>query len=123
LPSLFGLASGTLHEARSLAEGLIIHPDRMRANLDITRGLLFADAAAARLAPQLGREEAHKLVEHAAGEVRRTGESLQTVLARLTPISIEEAFDLTPAIQASGLWVDRALAEATQIRSSLSHER
>jgi len=123
LPSLFGLASGALHEARSLAGGLIIHSDRMRANLDLTQGLLFADAAAARLAPHLGREEAHNLVEHAAGEVRRTGEDLKTVLARLTPVGSEDAFDLTAAIQASGLWVDRALAEAIHIRSSLSHER
>src|SRR5918993_3896849 len=76
LPALFGLASGELHEARSLAEGLAVDPDRMRANLDLTRGLLFADAAAARLAPQIGREEAHRLVERAAGEGRRTGEEL-----------------------------------------------
>ncbi|KLK92837.1 fumarate lyase [Microvirga vignae] len=124
LPSLFGSASGALHEARPLAEGLVIHSNQMRANLDLIRGLLFADAAATRLAPQLGREEAHKPVERAAAEVRQTGESLQkTVLARLAPISIEEAFDLTPAIQASGLWVDRALAEAAPIRNSLSRKR
>ena len=66
LPQLFGLASGALHEARALAEGLEVHADRMRANIDATRGLLFADAVAARLAPQLGREAGHALVEHAA---------------------------------------------------------
>jgi 3-carboxy-cis,cis-muconate cycloisomerase len=123
LPALFGLASGALHEARSLAEGLAVDPDRMRANLDLTRGLLFADAAAARLAPQLGREEAHRLVERAAGEARRTGEGLQAVLTRLGPIPLEDAFDLRLAIQASGVWVDRALAEAASIRNTLSCKR
>jgi 3-carboxy-cis,cis-muconate cycloisomerase len=123
LPALFGLASGALHEARSLAEGLAVDPDQMRANLDLTRGLLFADAAAARLAPQIGREEAHRLVERAAGEVRRTGEELQAVLTRLAPISLEDAFDFRPAIEMSGLWVDRALAEAASIRNTLSCKR
>src|SRR6185369_6994937 len=75
LPQLFGLASGALREARSLAEGLEVHPDRMRANLDATHGLLFADAVATRLAPRLGREAAHEFVEHAAGAVRSTGAS------------------------------------------------
>ncbi len=123
LPALFGLASGALHEARSLAEGLAVDPDQMRANLDLTRGLLFADAAAARLAPQIGREEAHRLVERAAGEVRRTGEELQAVLTRLAPIPLEDAFDLRPAIEMSGVWVDRALAEAASIRNTLSCKR
>ena len=123
LPALFGLASGALHEARSLAEGLAVDPDRMRANLDVTRGLLFADAAAARLAPQIGREEAHRLVERAAGEVRRTGEGLQAVLTRLAPIPLEDAFDLRPAIEMSGIWIDRALAEAASIRNTLSCKR
>jgi 3-carboxy-cis,cis-muconate cycloisomerase len=123
LPALFGLASGALQESRSLAEGLAVDPDRMRANLDLTRGLLFADAAAARLTPQIGREEAHRLVERAAGEVRRTGEELQAVLTRLAPIPLEDAFDLRPAIQASGVWVDRALAEAASIRNTPSCKR
>ena len=41
LPQLFGLASGALREARRLAEGLVVDTARMRANLDLTRGLLF----------------------------------------------------------------------------------
>ena len=49
----------------------------MRANLDLTRGLLFADAAAARLAPKLGREAAHALIENAADDVRETGAPLR----------------------------------------------
>src|SRR4029453_10432833 len=46
LPSLFGLASGAIAEARRLAEGLVVDPERMQASLGATRGLLFADAVA-----------------------------------------------------------------------------
>ncbi|MGA2129690.1 MAG: hypothetical protein ABSG76_26455 [Xanthobacteraceae bacterium] len=51
----FGLASGALQEGRRLAEGLVVDAERMRVNLDATRGLIFADAVAARLARHLGR--------------------------------------------------------------------
>lgn len=127
LPSLFGLASGALREARALAEGLVVHPERMRDNLRITRGLLFADAAAARLSARLGREAAHALVEHAAGEVRDTGATLLSVLernpqVREAGIDLAGAFDLDPAIAAAGPWVDRALSEAARVRDRLSSE-
>ena len=122
LPSLFGLASGALHEARALAEGLEVDTARMRANIDITRGLLFADAAAARLASKIGREAAHAAVEHAAAEVRRTGDTLQAVLARdpaVAAVDLAPAFDLAPAVAAAGPWVDRAIASAAGIRKGL----
>jgi len=125
LPSLFGLAAGALREARALAEGLEIDPARMRRNLGLTNGLLFADAAAARLGPALGREAAHALVEHAAGDVRRSGAQLRDVLAadeavRACGIDLSAAFDLAPAIAAAGPWVDRAVAEAARVRAKLA---
>lgn len=119
LPTLFGLASGALREARALAGGLEVHPDRMRANLDATRGLLFADAAAGRLAARLGREEAHRLVEEAADEVRRSGRSLPEVLRGMTGESADDAFDLAPAVAAAALWTDRAVAWAATVRGGL----
>jgi 3-carboxy-cis,cis-muconate cycloisomerase len=117
LPSLFGLASGALREARALAEGLEIDPARMRRNLDATNGLLFADAAAGRLGAALGREAAHALVEHAAAEVRGTGMPLRAVLeadpaVRAAGVDLAPAFDLAPAIAAAGAWVDRAVPPA-----------
>ena len=121
LPTLFGLASGALHEARVLAEGLEVHPARMAHMLGATNGLLFADAAAARLTPALGREAAHALVEHAAGVVRRDGVALRTVLERETPgVDLAPAFDLVPAVAAAGPWVDRAVTEARRVRALLS---
>ncbi len=123
LPTLFALASGALHEAASLAQGLVVDAARMRANIDQTHGLLFADAAAARLSPRLGREAAHTRVEQAADEVRRTGDTLQAVLARdpaLHDADLVAAFDLSPAVAAAGPWVDRALTHAAAVRKTLA---
>jgi 3-carboxy-cis,cis-muconate cycloisomerase len=128
LPALCGLASGALREARTLAEGLVVDPDRMTATVDLTRGMLFADAAAARLGARLGREAAHRLVEQAAEEVRRTGIPLADVLARSQAVrdanvDLRGAFDIGPAVAAAARWVDPALQHADAIRKRLSVER
>lgn len=114
LPQLFGLASGALREARSLAEGLVADAARMRVNLDVTRGLLFADACAARLGPRIGAAAAHALVETAAGRVRDGGGTLQAVLEAMPEAAgtdLAPAFDLAPAVAAAARATDRAVAE------------
>ncbi len=128
LPTLFALASGALREARLLAEGLVVDAPKMRANIDITRGLLFADSAAARLGEKLGREAAHRLVEHAATDVRNSGASLLAVLSadptvRDTGIDLATAFDLSPAIAVTGAWIDRALTYAREIGQELKQKQ
>lgn len=126
LPALFGLASGALREARSLAEGLTVDAKRMRANLDLTGGLIFADAVSARLAVKLGRAAAHAVVERAADTVRETGRPLQTVLAEAASLpdelrcEIAPAFDLKPAIAAAAIFADRAIADARRIGKVLT---
>ncbi|MEX0851702.1 MAG: adenylosuccinate lyase family protein [Bauldia sp.] len=126
LTQLFGLASGALREARRLAEGLMVDKARMRANLDMTNGLLFAGAAAARLAPKLGREAAHRLVERAADQVRAGGASLQAVLADDPSIPqrlrapLAAAFDMTPDIEAAAAVTDRVLADARSVVASIA---
>ena len=124
LPTLFGLLSGALHEARVLAEGLEVDTARMARTLETTNGLIFADAAAARLTPALGRGAAHELVEHAASLVRRDGVALRTVLeqdeaVRQAGVDMAPAFDLAPAVAAAEPWVDRALAEVERVRGKL----
>ena len=122
LPTLFGLASGALHETKALATGLTIDPDRMSENLGLTRGLLFADAAAALLAETLGREAAHARVQHAAGQVRQTGRTLQAVLEgdpALRGIDFAPAFSLEPTIAAAGSWIGRATRDAARVQARL----
>ena len=124
LPTLFGLASGALQEARALAEGLEVDAARMRANLDLTRGLLFADAAAVRLSAVMGRSAACALVDRGMDEVRRSGRGLLAVLAddpavRGAGVDLTPAFDLGPATDAAGMWVDRAVLDAAGVRALL----
>ena len=129
LPQLFGLASGALREARTLAEGLVVHPDRMEQNLGATHGLLAAGAVASDLAEAFGRRGAHELVEDAANLVRETGRSFAEIITEevrkpeKVRAKLQAALDVEPAIDAAAAVVDRAIAEAETVRRRLKKGR
>jgi 3-carboxy-cis,cis-muconate cycloisomerase len=129
LPQLFGLASGALREARRLAEGLVVDRRRMRANLDLTRGLLFTEAAAGALASRLGREAAHTIVTKAADRARVGGTSLRAALANDPGVpaalrrNVDAAFDLAPTTVAAAAMTDRVLAGVRLVLSQLKRKR
>jgi adenylosuccinate lyase len=61
-----GLLGDTLERVRILAEGLVLKPERMRANLDLTEGLIMAEPIMLALGRHVGRQEAHDIVYDAA---------------------------------------------------------
>lgn len=60
------LMGDTLERVRLLAEGLVLKPERMRANLDLTDGLIMAEPMMLALGEYVGRQEAHDIVYDAA---------------------------------------------------------
>jgi 3-carboxy-cis,cis-muconate cycloisomerase len=62
VPEIFCLSAGALAQARFLVGGLQVDPARMRANLDLTKGLVVSEAVMMGLGPALGRQRAHDLV-------------------------------------------------------------
>ncbi|MBM3486662.1 MAG: 3-carboxy-cis,cis-muconate cycloisomerase [Alphaproteobacteria bacterium] len=62
LPEAFCLIAGALRQARFILDGLEVDAARMRANLDITNGLVMSEAVMMGLGPHIGREYAHDLV-------------------------------------------------------------
>lgn len=66
LPELFRLASAALESACFIAEHGRFDTERMRANLGVTNGLVFAEAASIALGRKIGKSAAHKLIERAA---------------------------------------------------------
>ena len=66
-----------------VAEGLRVDASMMRANLDRTRGLVFAERAMILLGAALGRDTAHALLERATQETIASGRKLVDVIAEL----------------------------------------
>src|SRR5213079_3085555 len=62
IPEIFVLTAGALHQAKFALGGLIVDEKKMADNLDISRGLIVAEAVMMGLAPDLGRQEAHDVV-------------------------------------------------------------
>jgi 3-carboxy-cis,cis-muconate cycloisomerase len=67
-----------------VAATIIVHPDRMRENIEATRGAVCAERVMMLLAASAGRDEAHRLIGDAVDRSRDTGKMLSEVL-RTTP--------------------------------------
>ena len=74
------LMGDTLERVRILAEGLVLKPERMRANLDLTEGLIMAEPIMLALGEHVGRQEAHDIVYDAAQAAARGEGSFSDLL-------------------------------------------
>ncbi|MDR3536543.1 MAG: 3-carboxy-cis,cis-muconate cycloisomerase, partial [Acetobacteraceae bacterium] len=117
LPQAFVLTHGALLHARTIAEGMVVDAERMRANLDITPGLIVAEAVMMGLAPHLGRGEAHHVVKHACDvaltEQIPLADALErdpAVAARLDRAAIEGLIDPSRYLGSTDAFIDRVLA-------------
>jgi len=87
VPESFMLTAGSLAQARFMLEGLVVDESRMRKNLDLTQGLIVAEAVMMGLAPHLGRQQAHDVVYEACREALGQGYSLFDVLKSKPEVS------------------------------------
>lgn len=71
----------------TVIETLTVDPARMRANIDSTGGLVFAEGAMMRLAPALGRVAAERVIATALERARRTGATFIGTLAADAEVS------------------------------------
>ena len=81
IPESFVLTAGALHQAKFALGGLIVDEKKMAENLDISRGLIVAEAVMMGLAPQLGRQDAHDVVYDACRLANEKGISLAEALS------------------------------------------
>ena len=123
LPQAFVLTQGALQHTRTIAEFMVVDPARMRRNLDLTGGLIVAEAVMMGLAPYLGREQAHHTVKHACDRALTDGvtlvESLMRepdVTARLDRSAIERLADPAAYLGCSEVFIDRVLEVAKAVK-------
>jgi len=95
------LADYLLDRFRFVLDGLRLFPERMRANLDLTGGLVFSQRVLLELTSVLGnREEAYRIVQSCAMETWERGGSFRDRLAahpevasRLSGDALDRLFD------------------------------
>ena len=118
LPEAFLATSGALYQARFMLEGLIVEPEAMRRNLDITGGLIVAEAVMMALAPHTGRGAAHDLVYAACRSALEQGTPLIDQLRKMPDVTkhfdeagLQRLVDPAGYLGTAREMVDRLLAQ------------
>jgi len=116
LPDIVQLTAGALQQMRGIAEGMTVDAERMLTNLDVTHGLIMAEAVTLALGNAMGRQAAHHAVEAACRQAASSGRHLREVLLAdpvisgiLPPAKIDELLDPAHYLGQARHFVDRVL--------------
>jgi 3-carboxy-cis,cis-muconate cycloisomerase len=117
LPELFRITGSALAQMVTLIEGLQVFPERMRANIEITQGLVMSERVSIALASALGKAKAHHLLEEASRACLAEGRHLRDVLGSMPAVTdhidtaaLANLFDPMSYRGASDGIIDRVLA-------------
>lgn len=118
LPESFLLTASSLANAKFMLGGLVVHEKRMLQNLDLTHGLIVAEAVMMAAAPKLGRQHAHDVVYDACRKAIEGGGKLADILAEVPEIvaalggkdAIRKHCDPANYLGLCGPMVDRVLS-------------
>jgi 3-carboxy-cis,cis-muconate cycloisomerase len=123
LPEIVRLTAGALHHLTTTVSELEIDPERMRQNLDLTHGLIFAEAVTMALAEKIPRSEAHELVDLACKRAQSSRRDLRSVLAQdaiiktnLSEAELDRLFTPANYLGVADQFIDRVLASSTELR-------
>jgi 3-carboxy-cis,cis-muconate cycloisomerase len=118
LPEICCLVSGSLKQALLVAGGLEVDAERMARNLDLTQGLVLAEAVSIVLAQRIGRDTAHHLLEQCCKRAVAEQRHLRAVLgdepqvsAELSAQELDHLLDPAHYLGQARTWVERAVAE------------
>jgi 3-carboxy-cis,cis-muconate cycloisomerase len=120
------LTGDVLQRLVVLFEGLQIFPERMRTNLDLSGGLIMAEALMLELGKRIGRQRAHDAVYDAAQAAvtqsrpfRETLAENSHVSAGLTPAQVEALLDPARYTGLCRLFAERAAAAARETAAAI----
>ena len=124
VPEIVRLTAGGSHQMARLLPRLHVNAEKMRANLELTHGLIYAEAVSLALSEKLNRASAHKLVEascrRAQSENRHLRDILSTdseVTAILTKENIASLFEPANYLGSANSFID-AVLDAARVQST-----
>jgi 3-carboxy-cis,cis-muconate cycloisomerase len=116
LLELLRLTGSSAASARDLLADLEVDPEKMRADMDTTGGLVMSESVVAALSGSLGRSDAQGLVEEAARRSVEQRRPFREVLLELPEVSgglgvdgLDRALDPAGYLGVTAELIDRAL--------------
>jgi adenylosuccinate lyase len=119
LPDSFIALDHMLRRFTRIVSGMVVHPERMRANLELSRGVVFSGTVLLELARRgVSREQAYEWVQRNAMRAFREQRQFKDLLmadadvtAVLAVQDIERAFDLDDQLKHVDLIFDRVFVQ------------
>jgi 3-carboxy-cis,cis-muconate cycloisomerase len=125
LPEIVRLCAGALRWTTEVIGGLEVDTNRMKQNLELTHGLIFAEAVAMKLAEKVGKAAAHELLESASRKAIGEKKHLRDILSADSAVTrdigakeLAEIFDPMRQLAVAGEFIDRAIEGARQLAST-----
>jgi 3-carboxy-cis,cis-muconate cycloisomerase len=117
IPEIFALSAGALAHTRDMIAGLVIDERRMRANLDLTNGMILSESVMMALAKFVGRDRAHAIVSSICRDAVAQDRPLADMLKQNTEITeridratIDSLMDPANYLGLAGEMIDRVLS-------------
>ena len=117
-------AAKLLALTNTMTTHLVVHPDRMLANLEAGKGYVLSEAVMLALAEKVGKQTAHTLVYETAMKAHEAGRSLkdailesEAIRAHLSAETIEALFDYRRHVGLCRELVDRVVRVAWEEHS------
>ncbi len=109
LPDATILLDYAQHLAVRVVDGMVVHEDRMRANLEATHGALYSQRALLALVEAgMTRDEAYRIVQENAQRAWDTGTHFRELLAAAAPqLDLDAVFDAQAFVRHAGAIVAR----------------
>jgi 3-carboxy-cis,cis-muconate cycloisomerase len=87
MATLVKLTAGSLSQAITLTDGLEVDKERMRHNLELTKGLIYAEGVSQALSARMSKTKAHELVEQCCLQAKKDGGHLKKIIMEDSVIS------------------------------------
>jgi 3-carboxy-cis,cis-muconate cycloisomerase len=124
IPNLFRYTASAVEHVRRMIEGLHVDTARMRANLELTGGLIMAESLTMALAQHVGRPEAQRIVMTLCEDAINSGIHLSQaaheevqVQSILSSEKIDKALDPAAYLGSTNTFIDQALASYRELQS------
>ena len=118
LPEIVCLTGAAAHQLAGVIPKLEIDVARMQENLELSNGLIFAEAINAALGKKLGHTQARKLVDTFCQQAYKEKKHLRSVLENnteisrhLSPAELDNLFDAHKHLGSANLFIDRVIAQ------------
>ncbi len=114
LPQMIALTASALAKAADISSGLAVNEDRMRENIQASRGTMMAEAIMMALAEEMLPEEAEVILKNATQVALAEGRPLIAVVKESTDVELDwdSLSDESEYLGSSQWFIDRSLQEA-----------